>query len=163
VLAGATSGGMSGSRHYACSAAFGTYPTAPPTCCPHCYQRAFESASGTISCRYNRRQGSVLQRKLQHREQPSHTQFLALCGPYSSIYAGVAPRPCFPGVRRAVHRPPCPRRPLWHTQPPFQRHAVLAPRINFCRGMKQCNWHPTSGVEYGVWWPCKPPQWFSLT
>jgi hypothetical protein len=123
------------SQHAPCLQTFGKHPTAPPTCGQPCYQRASESASSTVGFQSNRRPGSVLQLKLQRRAGPPHTQFLALCGPYSSINAGVVPRDSFTGVTRAAHRPPCPRPPFWPTKPPARSTSSLTTRMNFCRGV----------------------------
>lgn len=60
----------------------------------------------------------------------------ALCGCYSSIYAGVVPRAPSPQRPPPAHRPPSPGRPVHSLKGPPARQPLIASPKNFCRGMK---------------------------
>jgi hypothetical protein len=140
-------------RHCGCLQPFSTAPTEPPTCCPHLYQRASESAAGTVGFRYNYPCGSVPRHKLQWLAEPSHTQVLTLCGPYSSIYAGVVPRTSSPGLRRAAHRRPCPRWRLWPTEPAIRTASTPYITYELLQGDDDL------GLNRGLW----PWKWAIVT
>jgi hypothetical protein len=61
-----------------------------------------------------------------------------LSGPYSSMNAGVGPRVASPEGGRPTHWPPCRGRPISVTKPATRRQPLIAPRMNFCRGMMIC-------------------------
>lgn len=93
--------------------------------CAHSHQAAPRISTGTITCQYNPLLWAVAPRKVLGLAGPVPAHPYALCGPYSSIYAGVEPRTPLTHCLRASHRPPDHRLPISLIEPAVRTRASL--------------------------------------
>jgi hypothetical protein len=123
-----------------------------PNTCAHSHQAAPRISGSTLGCRYHPPVLSVAPCNVLWLAGPVPPSPYALCGPYSSIYAGVVPRTPLTHCLSGSYRPPDTQLPLSLTVTAAQTQPPITTRRNFCMCVKSIGYYRSASCVIRLLW-----------